>query len=114
MRPAVAGSVIPVECLLLATSCILKYNRSMSISLSAELRQALADHPGEPVEFVDEVSHARFVLLPAEQFERIKALLTNDEFDLRETYAAQSAALGAAGWDDPELDIYNDYDANRK
>ena len=86
----------------------------MSISLSTEQRQALADRPGEPIELVDEVSQARFVLLPAEQFERIKVLLSADEFDVRETYAAQSAALGAAGWDDPELDIYNDYDAHRK
>ena len=85
----------------------------MGITLSSEQRQALADRPGELVEIVDEVSQARFVLLPAEQFDRIKALLTTDEFDVRETYAAQSAALAAAGWDDPELDIYNDYDAYR-
>lgn len=85
----------------------------MSITLSAEQRQAIADHPGEPVELIDEVSQARFVLLPAEQFDRIKALLSTDEFDVRESYAAQSAALAAAGWDDPELDIYNDYDAHR-
>jgi hypothetical protein len=85
----------------------------MSMPLSAEQRQAIAERPGEPIELVDEVSHARFVLLPADQFERIKALLTTDEFDLGETYAAQSAALAAAGWDDPELDIYNNYDAHR-
>ena len=84
------------------------------VNLSSEQRQAIANHPGEPLELVDEASQARYVLLPVEQFERIKALLTTDEFDVRETYAAQSAALAAAGWDDPELDIYNDYDANRK
>jgi hypothetical protein len=86
----------------------------MGISISAEQRQAIAEHPGEPVELVDEISQARFFLLPAEQFERIRALLAVDSFDVRETYAAQSAALGAAGWDDTELDIYNDYDAHRQ
>ena len=86
----------------------------MSVTLSAELRQALAAHPGEPVELIDEASQARYVVLPGEQFDRIKALLTSDEFDIRESYAAQSAALAAAGWDDPELDIYNDYDAQGK
>jgi hypothetical protein len=85
----------------------------MSVSLSLEQRQALADHPGEPVELFDEVSHARYVLVPAEHFERIKALLTNEEFDVRESYVAQSDALAAAGWDDPELDAYNDYDTHR-
>ena len=86
----------------------------MSVTLPAELRQALAAHPGEPVELIDEASQARYVVLPGEQFDRIKALLTSDEFDIRESYAAQSAALAAAGWDDPELDIYNDYDAQGK
>jgi hypothetical protein len=86
----------------------------MSVTLSAEQRQAVAANPGEPVELIDEESQARYVLLPVEQFDRIKALLTTDEFDLRETYAAQSAALGAAGWDDPDLDIYNDYDSHWK
>jgi hypothetical protein len=85
----------------------------MSMPLSAEQRQAIAACPGEPLELVDEVSHARFVLLPADQFDRVKALLTADEFEIGETYAAQSAALAAAGWDDPELDIYNNYDSHR-
>jgi hypothetical protein len=86
----------------------------MSIILSPELQQAVAAHPGEPIELVDETSQARYVLLPGEQFDRIKALVTSEEFDIRESYAAQNATLAAAGWDDPELDIYNDYDANRK
>jgi len=86
----------------------------MDISLSPELRKALADHPGQPLELIDEVSRARFVLLPAEQYDRVKALLATDAFALGETYEAQSAALAAAGWDDSDLDIYNDYDAHRK
>jgi hypothetical protein len=86
----------------------------MDISLSPELRKALADHPGEPLELIDEVSRARFVLLPAEKFDRIKGLLTTDQLEISETYGAQIAALAAAGWDDPELDIYNDYDTNPK
>jgi hypothetical protein len=85
----------------------------MSIPLSPEQALAIAAHPGEPLEVVDNRSHARYVLLPAEQFDRIKALLETEPFDLSQTYAAQEQALGKAGWDDPELDIYNDYDAHR-
>jgi hypothetical protein len=85
----------------------------MSIPVSDELRQAIAAHPGEPIELVDDKSHDQYVVLPLKTFERIKALVATDEFDVRETYAAQDAALGAAGWDDPELDIYNEYDADR-
>jgi len=86
----------------------------MSVSLSSEQRQAVADHPGEPVELVDEVSRIRYVLLPADQFERVKALLTNEDFSVSEAYTAQSDALAAAGWDDPELDVYNDYDSSQR
>lgn len=86
----------------------------MTFALTPELRQALTSHPGRLVELVDEVSQARYVLVPMEQFDRLNALLATDQFDISETYAAQSAALAAAGWDDPELDIYNDYDAHRK
>lgn len=85
----------------------------MTLPLTDQLRQALAIHPDEPLELVDEGSHARYVLVPGEQFDRLKALLIADDFELRETYVAQSRALGKAGWDDPEMDIYNDYDANK-
>ncbi len=86
----------------------------MTVSLSQELRDALAEHPGEPLELVDADSRARYVLVPAEQFDRVKALLSTEEFEISETYDAQSQALATAGWDDPELDVYNDYDANCK
>ena len=36
----------------------------------------------------------------------------DDDFDIRETYAAQDAALTKV-WDAPALDVYNDYDANK-
>ncbi|MDA1051929.1 MAG: hypothetical protein O3C40_15795 [Planctomycetota bacterium] len=48
-----------------------------------------------------------YVLLEADVFERVKALLSDDAFDVRDTYAAQDAAL-AKVWDDPELDAYAD------
>ena len=86
----------------------------MSVSLTPEQLQALAAQPGEPLELVDDLSHARYVLLPAEQFDRVKALLSADDFEIAETYIAQEQALTTAGWNDPELDEYNDYDAHRK
>jgi hypothetical protein len=84
----------------------------MTVSLTHELRQALADHPGELLELIDDASRARYVLIPAEQFDRLKALLTVDDFEIQESYSAQNETLARAGWDDPELDIYNDYDGN--
>jgi hypothetical protein len=80
----------------------------MRLSISSEQRQALASHPGQPVEIVDEVSKAHYVILPAEHFERVRTLISEEDYDVRESYRAQSDALAAAGWDDPELDVYND------
>lgn len=86
----------------------------MSVPLSNELRQAIADRPGELLELVDGSSNARYVLVPADQFDRIKALVGAEDFTLEDTYCAQSEALAQAGWDDPELDVYNDYDGHRQ
>ncbi len=86
----------------------------MSIALTPEIRQQLSEHPGEPVELVDDLSHARYVLLPAEQFELVRAQLSDDGFSLADTYAAQEESLAKGGWGDEQLDAYNDYDAHRK
>jgi len=45
------------------------------------------------------------------KYTNASALLESDGFDVRETYAAQEEALGKAGWNDPAMDAYNDYDA---
>lgn len=85
----------------------------MLIPMTSELRQALAEHPGEPLELRDEAANQSIIVIPLEQFERLKPLLAADLQELRATYAAQEIALGQAGWDDPAMDIYNDYDAHR-
>lgn len=83
----------------------------MTVSMSHELKQAIAEHPGEPLELVDDASQARYVLLPRAEFDRVRALLSAEDFRLSDTYQAQCEALAKAGWDDPELDVYNDYDS---
>jgi hypothetical protein len=85
----------------------------MTPKLSDEQRSALEQHAGQPVFVVDPVKHLEYVLIPAEIFERVRALLGTEEFDIRETYAAQEQALGTAGWNDPAMDAYNDYDSHR-
>jgi hypothetical protein len=47
----------------------------MTIHLSEEQRQAVAAHPGEPVEVVDPATQHTYVLLAAEQYQRLRALL---------------------------------------
>lgn len=47
----------------------------MTVELSDELREALGADPPEPVRLVDSRTNATFVVLPAEEYARIQALL---------------------------------------
>lgn len=82
----------------------------MTPKLTDEMRTLLQQQPGQPVTVEDDQSHDRYVLLPLDTYQKIRALVGDEPFDVRETYEAQEQALSHV-WDDPELDAYNNYDA---
>jgi len=86
----------------------------MITKLTEEQRQALhvANDTG-PVSLVDPETNTAYVLLRADIYDRVKPLFDEEPFDIRETYAAQEQVASTAGWDDPEMDVYNDDDAHR-
>lgn len=86
----------------------------MTPKLTDEMRQALQATSGRPVTVKDEQTRMEYVLMPLAIYRRLAALFGDDRFDVTDTYAAQSAAAGASGWDDPEMDVYDDYDAHRR
>ncbi len=45
----------------------------------------------------------------AEDYKRLRALV-EDDFNIRDTYAAQFASAMRAGWNDPAMDDYDNYD----
>ena len=59
----------------------------------------------------DEQTRTQYVLLPLEVYQRVR-MIFGDDFDVSDTYAAQDEAL-AKIWDDPELDVYNDFDSQQ-
>ncbi len=85
----------------------------MTLKLTDEMRDAIRLTAGEPLKLEDEQTRAQYVLLPLAVYQRVYSLFADNSFDVSDTYAAQSAAAGAAGWDDPEMDVYDDYDAHR-
>ena len=85
----------------------------MASQLTTEQRIDLQQHGNKPVQVVDPVTNAVYFLVAGDVFERFRALFDDEPFDVRETYAAQSAVAGKAGWDDPEMAVYDDYDANK-
>ena len=86
----------------------------MTVKLSPEQEEALKQHGHCPVEVVDRSGNVAYVLVPAEDYERIRPLLEGDEFDVRETYPVQEKVARAEGWADPAMDDYDDYDAHRR
>jgi hypothetical protein len=86
----------------------------MTPKLTDDLQQAIEERGGAPLYLVDAANN-RYVLLRAEQFEKVKALIGDDvnENDSRALYPLIEQSFGKAGWDDPEMDAYNDYDAHR-
>ena len=85
----------------------------MILRITDELRQAIEASGGAPLYLLD-AANRRYVLLRAEQFEKVQALFGDAEGeDVRALYRLIEQSFGRAGWDDPEMDDYNDYDAHR-
>ncbi len=87
----------------------------MTTRLPDDLRQAIEKEGGNPVHLVDSTTQVKYVLMRADQYANLSALLAQqDTFDPRELYFLTAKSAAAAGWDDPDLDAYNDYDAHKK
>jgi hypothetical protein len=71
---------------------------SMSLNLSDDLRQAIVAG-GTPLKLVDSATGETYLLLRESEFS-----------ELADTYRAQVESAMRAGWDDPAMDEYNDYD----
>ncbi|MFH1737881.1 MAG: hypothetical protein ABIH23_02650 [bacterium] len=78
------------------------------IRIPKELQQAVRASQGLPVRVADPETHEEYVVLPAEIYDRIEGLFYQDDpltSDERRTLLIQAGLR--AGWDDPDMDIYN-------
>ena len=87
----------------------------MTPNLPQELRQALAEQAGEPLQVVDAVTHARYVIVQFDLFERLQHAVEFDatDPDPRAFYPAFAEAVK----DDlnvPGMEGYNHEDASRR
>jgi hypothetical protein len=80
----------------------------MTVNLSADQQQALAARPGVPLRVIDPRTNETYVLLPLEQYEQVRALFEDDDFDVRDAYPLMDEVARREGWDDPEMDGYDD------
>jgi hypothetical protein len=67
----------------------------MTPKLTEELHQALAQHPGEPLQVEDPVTHAHYVLVPLDVYEQWRRVMDYDtgEPDPRDFYPAFAEAV---------------------
>ena len=85
----------------------------MTPKLTSDQRQAIEETGVKPVYLIDADTNTSYVLLRADQFEKVKSLVGDEaELDPRTTYSAIDETF-REGWDDPAMDIYDNYDAHR-
>ena len=80
------------------------------IALSKEIQQAIKDAQEEPVRLVDPETNVEYVVVPVETFERMRKGVYYDDGPItEEERTALLVEMGLSiGWDDPEMDVYND------
>ncbi|PYS60112.1 MAG: hypothetical protein DMF74_19580 [Acidobacteria bacterium] len=87
----------------------------MMITMPKELLQAVRGSQGQPVRVADPETQEEYVVLPADMYERIEGLFYQDDpLTTDERRALLIKAGLRAGWDDPEMDIYNELDPRRE
>jgi hypothetical protein len=85
----------------------------MATVLSEQERQALQSAGGQPIPVVDPERQCVYYLISGEQYEKVRALLAEDELNPREMYPLIAKTAGEAGWNEPTMDDYDRYDELR-
>ena len=75
------------------------------VLLTQDLRQAVDQAGHEPVRLTDPTTNRSFVLVRAEEFDRMKALISDDPVEQMRPFMIETFS---EGWNDPALDVYID------
>ena len=76
-------------------------------NLTQPLLDAL-DQEEHPLRLCDPRSSREYVLLPADEFDAMIRLV-HDKLGIQDAYPLMDEVARREGWDDPEMDIYNDF-----
>jgi hypothetical protein len=80
----------------------------MILNLTDDQRQAIEEHGGTPIPFFDVATNSSYVLIRAEQYEKVRALLEEEDFDPREVYPFIDEVMREDDALDSTLDSYQD------
>jgi hypothetical protein len=83
----------------------------MTTILADDLRQAIEKEGGSPVQLVDVATNVHYVLMRADQYEKVKAVFEHEDrdFDPREAYPFVEEVMRADDADDPTLASYQSF-----
>lgn len=85
------------------------------ITLPKDIQEAIRSSEDRPIRLTDPETNSEYVLLPADVYDQIQALFgEHSTLTLNERRAFMLQAGLRAGWDDPEMDVYNDLDPRRQ
>ena len=84
----------------------------MTPQLTTEIVSAIQAHPG-PLYVFGTDQKTEYVILASEQYRQMQALLEPARLSQDEQRELLRNAGLRAGWDDPEMDAYDDDDAHR-
>ena len=82
------------------------------IALSKEIQEAVQKSEDNLIRLIDPETNVEYVVLPAETFEQMRNRVYYDDGPIteEERRALLIQAGLRAGWDAPEMDVYNDLD----
>jgi hypothetical protein len=83
----------------------------MTTILSDDLRQAIEKERGSPVHLIDAATNEHYVLMRAEQYEKVKAVFEHDDrdFNPREAYPFVEEVMREDDANDPILASYHSF-----
>ncbi len=85
----------------------------MTPKLSDEILQALQAHPTGPIRVENPHSGEVYWIVTNAQMEQLRPLFEADPLSTEEKQELLRRAGKRAGWDDREMDVYDNYDEHR-
>jgi hypothetical protein len=76
-------------------------------TITPEIRKAIEQAGEQPVRLADPETNLVYIMVRAEVYERMRAIC--DDFDIRDAYPLMNQVAAREGWDDPSMDIYDEY-----
>jgi len=85
------------------------------ITLPKDIQEAVRTSEDQPIRLTDPETNSEYVLLPADLYDQIRDLFYEHSTLTKDEKRALMLQAGLrAGWDDPEMDVYNDLDPRRQ